>query len=128
MQRQFQGVTNVEEAPSKFAFEKEDDFIQAVKTIIENNLEKSTLNGAFIGKQLGMSRMQVHRKLKALTNQSAREFITEFRLQQGFILLNERKREVSEVAYRIGFNTPGYFSKLFKNRFGVTPSLIREKE
>jgi len=69
-----------------------------------------------------MSRMQVHRKLKALTNQSAREFITEFRLQRGLILLKSGRVDVAEVAYQVGFNTPGYFSKLFKQRFNRTPS------
>jgi len=124
LQQRFQGVDTKEKEVPQFAFEQEDSFIQTVKTIIEKNIEKSVLNGEFIGKQLGMSRMQVHRKLKALTNQSAREFITEFRLQRGLILLKEGKGDVAEIAYQTGFNTPGYFSKLFKNRFGVTPSKV----
>jgi len=127
LQQRFQGVSERKKKTFEFAFEQEGDFIQAVKTIIETNIDKSILNGEFIGQQLGMSRMHLHRKLKALTNQSAREFITEFRLQRALILLNEGRGDVAEVAYQTGFNTRGYFSKLFKNRFEITPSELINK-
>jgi len=124
LQQRFQGITNIKKEVAPFAFEQEDSFIEEVKTIIETHLTATTLNGAFIGKQLGMSRMHLHRKLKALTNQSAREFITEFRLQRALILLKSGRVDVAEAAYQTGFNTPGYFSKLFKQRFNRTPSEV----
>lgn len=116
-------------APKKkpdFVFEEEAEFMQSVEAIIAKNIDKTALNGAFISERIGMNRMSLHRKLKKLTNQSATEMIREFRLQRALQDLKEGKGDVAEIAYQVGFNSPGYFTKLFKKRFDLMPSQIVE--
>lgn len=109
-------------------YEKENLFLQEIRWIIINNMENNSLNGAFIGQQLGMSRMQVHRKMKALINLSAGDMIRDMRLEKALELLLARNNNISEIAYQIGFNTPAYFSKIFKEKFGKTPSEVLKEE
>ncbi len=104
-------------------FASEDAFFQELRAYILENMT-GTLNGDIIGKQFGMSRMQLHRKIKALTNQSTSVLIKNIRLEKGLQLLKEGDLNVSEIAYRIGFSSPNYFSKIFKEKFGKTPSEI----
>lgn len=123
LQKRFQkGILNLPENKAVLPFEEENEFIKEIRAIINTHLNTAELNGAFIGKQIGMSRMQLHRKLKALINQSATELIRETRLQKAHQLLLAGTYNSAEVAYRTGFNTPAYFSSSFKNRFGVSPS------
>lgn len=103
------------------------NFLKNVKTIIEKNLDNKTLNGVFISIQLGISRMQLHRKLKALVNKSTKEFIIETRLQRAYQLLLNKKGNVSEVSELVGFSTLPYFSKVFKAKFGIVPSKLIKK-
>lgn len=72
--------------------------------------------------EAGLSRTHLHRKMKELTGLSAGEFIRNIRLEQAARLLKERKVNVSQVAYSLGFNNAAYFSKAFKQHFGVPPS------
>ncbi|MEO0334561.1 MAG: helix-turn-helix transcriptional regulator, partial [Bacteroidota bacterium] len=72
--------------------------------------------------EIGMSRMQLHRKLKALTNQSATEFVRDIRLQKAAQMLEQDGTQVAEVAYDVGFNHLSYFAKSFKEKFGLSPS------
>ena len=108
-------------------YQKENRFIQEVRLIILNNINSIDLNGEFIGQQIGMSRMQIHRKMKALVNQSAREMIKEMRLKKAYELLLTGNHNISEVAYQTGFNTLAYFSKIFKEEFGYAPSECLKK-
>ncbi|MFK7981636.1 MAG: ATP-binding protein [Saprospiraceae bacterium] len=125
LQQRFQkGVIKLPENKAILPFEAENEFMKEIRAIIEAHLNTVELNGAFIGAKLGMSRMQLHRKLKALINQSATELIKETRLQTAHQLLLIGKYNSSEVAYRTGFNTPAYFSSTFKKRFGFSPSEI----
>ncbi|MBA4055167.1 MAG: hypothetical protein C0490_10680 [Marivirga sp.] len=76
---------------------------------------------------IGFSRMQLHRKLKALTGQSTGEFIKHFRLEKAKKLLAIKGAQVSQVAYDCGFNNISHFSKSFKEHAGMTPSEFMEK-
>ena len=75
-----------------------------------------------------MSRMQLHRKLKALTDRSASSFIRGMRLQKAKILLQQTQQNISEVAFEVGFNDPKYFSRVFTEAFGITPSDFKEQQ
>ena len=66
-------------------------------------------------------RMQAHRKLTVLTNLSTCQYINQFRLEKGKMLLSKNELNVSEVAYDCGFSDPGYFSKLFSATYGQSP-------
>jgi AraC-like DNA-binding protein len=71
---------------------------------------------------MALSRTQLHRKLRALVNNSCSEFIRTIRLNQAAELLRKRTASVSEIAYGTGFNNPSYFSITFKQQFGMSPS------
>ena len=71
-----------------------------------------------------MSRSQVHRKLKALTNQPATLYIRNYRLHRAADLLKQRAGNVAEISYKVGFNSPTYFSSCFHELFGYPPSVL----
>ena len=102
----------------------ESEFIQLLQEVIENDLSNPNINGEYLGKEIGMSRMQLHRKLKAMINQSASEFIKNIRLDKAMELLQTKSSNVSEVTYIVGFSSPNQFSRTFKQRFGIAPSQV----
>jgi AraC-like DNA-binding protein len=73
-----------------------------------------------------LSRTQLHKKLKALTGQSASLFIRQIRLYAGLDLLKTTDLNVAEIAYQVGFEDPNYFSRCFTHEFGTTPSETRK--
>jgi len=75
-----------------------------------------------------MSRTQVHRKLKALTNLSASLFIRQVRLQKALVLLQQTELTVSEIAYQVGFSSPNYFTRCFAEQFAQTPTDVRQPQ
>jgi len=84
-------------------------------------MEEPTLSVEEMGKEVGMSRVTLYRKIKALTNQTAIEFIRNVRLKRAAQLLEQNKLNVNEVAYMVGFIDVDYFRKCFKEQFGYTP-------
>ena len=74
------------------------------------------------GQEVGLSRMQLHRKLKVLTGESPGDFLRTMRLKRARRLLESKAGNVSEIAYEVGFNNPKHFSKFFKEEFKVSPS------
>lgn len=100
----------------------EAQFLTRFRTLIEDDLEYSDLNMDDVSKIMAMSRMQLHRKIKALTGLSATIYIRSIRLMHAKDLLEKGTYQVGEVAYKVGFNNPKYFSKVFREEFGQTPS------
>ena len=94
---------------------------------IRENMEDPELSVENMSKALGMSRTHLHRKLKALTNQSPIEFIKVIRMKQAAYLLSTGKLSVSEVGYKVGYNTPSYFSSSFNAHFGMSPTAYMEQ-
>ena len=107
------------EAPVPVA---EDVFIQKFRLYIETHLDDSDMTVETIGAELGLSRVQLYRKVKALTGYSPVELLRKSRLQKGRKLLETTGKTVSEVAYEVGFSAPSYFTKCFKDEFGISPS------
>jgi ligand-binding sensor domain-containing protein/signal transduction histidine kinase/DNA-binding response OmpR family regulator len=108
--------------PRNIAITSPDEkFLEKVMSFIERNMEESTLSVEEMGKEVGMSRVTLYRKIKALTNQTAIEFIRSVRLKRAAQLLEQNKLNVSEVAYMVGFTDIDYFRKCFKEQFGHTP-------
>ena len=97
-------------------------FLNALQEVLDNQLVESDFNVEAFAKALGMSRMQLHRKLKALTGQTATEFIRSQRLKLAADLLKKSDANVSEIGYTVGFNNHSHFTKCFKEQFGVAPS------
>ncbi len=97
-------------------------FLEKVVLIIETNMSDENFSIQILLKQLNVSRTQLHRKLKALVNQSANELIQSIRLQKASEMLINKTATVSEVCYLVGFSSPPYFTRLFKQHFGHNPS------
>lgn len=98
------------------------EFIHKVRGVVEAHLGESGFEVEDLCKELGMSRTNLHRKLKALTDSSATEFMRKLRLERAAQLLREGKHSVSEVAYQVGFESLSYFSKTFQEIYGISPS------
>lgn len=110
-------------SPSKIEVtDPNEAFLQKILFIVESHIEDNEFTVEKLQGEMAMSRMQLHRKLKALTDLSANEFIRNLRLQRAADLLSSNGLQVSEVAYKSGFNSLSYFTQCFKEKYGVTPS------
>ena len=105
----------------------DEHFLEKVIKIVEDNMGNVNLDIAFLEEELKMSNMQMYRKLKSLTNLSGNEFIKNVRLKKAVQLLESENFNVSEIAYKVGFNDPSYFSRIFKKQYGKAPSDYVEK-
>ncbi len=94
---------------------------------VEKNMENADFSVEMLSQELGMSRVNLYKKLLSITGKTPSEFIRMLRLQRGEQLLRQSQMSVSEVAYKVGFNNPRYFSKYFKEEYGEMPSDYKEK-
>ena len=97
-------------------------FLNNVRAIIEENLENNTFKIELIYRKLGVGRTKFFEKIKGLTGLSPIDFVKEYRMNKAEDLLKTGKYNVSEVSYMSGYSDAGYFSRCFKERFGVSPS------
>jgi signal transduction histidine kinase/DNA-binding response OmpR family regulator len=102
-------------------------FLQDLKEVIKANLDNDQFGVDELGRKMAMSRSQVHRKLKALTDQSATTFIRNYRLHRAANLLKQDAGNVTEIAFQVGFNSQSYFSSSFHELFHCTPSEYKQK-
>jgi AraC-like DNA-binding protein len=115
--------------PGEVAVSSMDDaFLQKVMAVVEQHIADESFSVEQLGLEVAMSRAQLHRKLTALTNLSASEFIRYLRLHRAMDLLTSNSGTVSEIAYSVGFGDPSYFSRAFHMQFGVSPSEVRQKQ
>ncbi|MBK9096987.1 MAG: response regulator [bacterium] len=103
-------------------------FMKKIQGVIENNLEDESFGVDKLAGEVGMSRSQLHRKLKAITNQSTTEFIRNFRLQRAAQLILQDAGSMGEIAYKVGFNSQAYFNKSFQEVFGCSPSEYKKSQ
>ena len=103
------------------------EFIQKVLNYINENINDPDLGVELLASQLHLSRSQFYRKVKTLTGQTANQFLRNIRLQRAKQILEKGNTNISEVCYQVGFSSPSYFTKCFKNHFGVLPTEV-EKE
>ena len=101
--------------------ETDRSFLKQLRKIIQENLANSDLSVEQIGDEIGLSRVQLYRKVKALTGNSPVEIVRKARLTRARHILQTTERTVSEIAYSVGFSTPSYFSKCYKEEFGENP-------
>jgi len=119
---------NTEVEPNKIAFNSMDeDLLNRAIKIVEGNLSETDLSVDFFAKEMGMSRSNLHLKLKAITGESASDFIKKIQFRKAKNLLSEGRHSVAEISYKVGFNSPSYFSTSFKKYFGYLPSDYLEK-
>ena len=97
------------------------DFDERFKEYVDKNLADSELSVETIAADLGLSRVQLYRKIKALTGCTPVDLLRKARLSLGKEMLKDCTKSVSEVAYACGFTSPAYFTKCFKDEYGVAP-------
>lgn len=100
----------------------ESQFIEKFRTIIQGNLGNSDLNVETISHEMGISRAQLYRKIKSITGISPNDIIREARMKRADRLLETTDKSVSEIAYEVGFSSPSYFTKCYREFFGRTPN------
>ncbi|MCL1933155.1 MAG: response regulator [Candidatus Azobacteroides sp.] len=106
----------------------DDVFMEKILKIINANLSNPKLNVEMLGASVGFSRVHIHRKLKELTGQSARDFIRTIRLEQAKKLLKQKNLTISQVADAVGFVSLSHFSASFREYYGISPKEYMEND
>lgn len=99
-------------------------FLNNLQSIIYDNLDNDKLTVNFLCAKMGLSKMQLHRKIKKEKGLSISLFIQEIRLQKSYELLEKKRDSISDIAYKTGFTSLAYFSRAFKKRFNTPPSAL----
>ena len=119
----------IDPAPSEIVITSLDEkLIEKAIKYVEDNISRSDLSVEELSRELGMSRVHLYKKLLQITGKTPIEFIRVIRLKRAAQLLRDSQLHVSEIAFQVGFNNPKYFSRYFKEEFGVLPSAYQEKE
>ena len=105
---------------------RENAFISRFKKVVEERMTDSELSVETIGSELGLSRVQLYRKVKALTGSSPVDLLRKARLNKAQQLLQTTDLSVSEIAYQVGFTSPSYFTKCYKDEYGKVPGESRK--
>lgn len=103
------------------------DFIDKLKDIISSRMSDPALTIESIGEEIGLSRVQLYRKTKSLIGYSPNEFLRICRLRKASAMLGSTEKSVSEIAYGVGFSSPSYFTKCYKEYFGENPVSSKKK-
>ncbi|MDP3470653.1 MAG: two-component regulator propeller domain-containing protein [Algoriphagus sp.] len=115
-------------SPKDIAITSTDErFLEKIQEIVDRDLSDSNFTVDEFSKKLGMSRMQLHRKLTALTGLSTTAYMRDQRLRLALPRLEKSGDSISEIAYSVGFSSPSYFIKTFKETYGKTPSEYQER-
>jgi AraC-like DNA-binding protein/tetratricopeptide (TPR) repeat protein len=110
------------------AFTTNDEFIRKLFEIIHQNLENEKFDVVELTRESGLNRSQLHRRIKAITGQNISQFIRGVRLEKAMEMLQQNWSTASEVSYKVGFSSPTYFSKCFREQFGYPPGEVRKRE
>ncbi len=122
LQIKFSKGDYVPEREEKKLNKLDEQFINRLMGIIDEHIDEEEFSIDQFGKEAGMSRSQIHRKLKALTGRSPSQYLRLVRLSKAKTMIEEQRGTVSEIAYSVGFSSPAYFSRCFKTEFGYPPS------
>lgn len=101
-------------------------FLLRVREVVDEHISDEAFTVEQLCREVGMSRSQLHRKLSALIDQSASEFMRSYRLHRAKDMINEDVASISEISYAVGYGSPSYFSKCFREEFGLTPSQVKQ--
>jgi YesN/AraC family two-component response regulator len=102
-------------------------FLAKIIDIVEENLNNDQLSVEGLGEKMGLSRVHLYRKVKKLTDMSVSEFVTSVKLKKSLNLLVNSGKTIAEIAYGVGFTSPSYFSRCFKEQFNLSPSEYIQK-
>lgn len=101
-------------------------FLERFKKAAKSHIGDANLRMDDLGSELSLSKVQMYRKVKALTGKTPAEVLREMRMQKAYSLLKQTDKTISEVAAEVGFAIPGYFSACFKKQFGINPTELRD--
>jgi len=121
------GTKIIRETAGKAMSKLDEQFLEKIKNSVDEQMSNPDFSVESLAKEVAMSRVQLHRKLKSLTDLSPSDIIRDIRLAKAAELLKEGELNVTEVTYEIGISSLSYFSKAFKEKFGVTPSEFTSK-
>lgn len=114
--------------PKESTFSSADeDFLHKLNKLISNNLDNAQMGIPFLYQELGVSRASLYNKLKALTGMGANDYITKLRIERAIFLLTNSKLSINEISEQTGFSTSRYFSTVFKQYTGYSPTQYKEK-
>ena len=99
-------------------------FIDRLFDITENNLGSEDFSVRHLSRDIGISRPQLYRKTTSLTGKSPNDFIQDIRMQKALALMKEKHCNISEIALQVGYNNPSYFSRRFRDKYGISPSKV----
>lgn len=123
LQEKFAGELHMRPTAMKLS-SMDEQFLTQVMEVIEKNMDNEYFSVEDLASAVGFSRSQLHRKLKGLSGKSPNQLIREFRMTRAKELLEQRAASVSEIAYRVGYSNLSYFSRSFKDAFGISPSEV----
>jgi len=103
------------------------NFIIKVLKYINDNIDDSNLNVEHLAEELRLSRSQLYRKIKALTGQTANEFLKNVRLEKAKEIIETTNDTIGEISFKVGFSSPSYFTSCFKTHFGILPTEIKKE-
>lgn len=119
----YSGAQDQEDKVKNIKFKSSDEILmERIMEIINENISDPALNVQILASKIGISRVQLHRKLKELAAISAGDFIRNIRMKQAANLLQKKKMNISQISYAVGFNSQTHFSTAFKKFYGVSPS------
>ncbi|MDZ7608096.1 MAG: AraC family transcriptional regulator [Cyclobacteriaceae bacterium] len=99
-------------------------FLQRLFDLAERNIPEENFNVQDLCKLIGISRAQLYRKILSLTGKSPNHFIRDLRMNKAWQLLKSKRNNITEIAYEVGYSNPSYFSKMFFQNFGYSPSSV----
>jgi DNA-binding response OmpR family regulator len=126
LREKFSGNTIIK--PSEISVSSRDQvFMEKLLKVVEANIANEKFGVEDLSGAVAMSQSQLHRKLKAIINQSANHFIRMVRMHRAKELLEKNAGNIAEVSYQVGYEDPGYFSKTYKSFFGQLPSEVKKQ-
>lgn len=128
LRRTLQEKYNQASFESETSTQREDAFVKKAKKIILDNLEDEDFGIEALATAVNFSSTHVYRKLKALTGKPTSHFIRQIRLQEAYIMITETDKNISEIAYAVGFKEVSYFSRLFSDYYGKTATEVQKEK
>lgn len=128
VQLHFAETTSLGDISIEDVSDKDRLFIEQLRALMEKNLDNPDVNMELLGNALGVSRVQLYRKTKTLTNFAPNDLLRTMRLKRAALLLEQSELTISEVSYNTGFNSPSYFTRCFKNYYNESPAEYRKRK
>lgn len=120
-------LSSVERVEGKLVHKEDKEFVHQLSKIVVANLDNEYFSQDFLAQEMGISKMQLYRKLKDIKGETPTDFIRGIRLKQAETLLKTTNKTVQEIMYDCGFNNKAYFYRVFSQKFGSTPKEYRDR-